>query len=208
MPEEMKSRPIPTIVSSVPCEGLLFAALVILMAEDPTNITKTYEEVARYTMSPWLYPETEEIMKDLAEAFYYDKNSRNHPGLLLEQLSEITILATVYGMQLQRLHTQEPQCTRTYSHFRTGLQNLLDLILFVPLFTAIPSTANAWVITASLHKYLHFISQIHIKCNPHHWKLHFKLSKYTVRMACQRVKHITLARLDILKLYIDLGQDD
>lgn len=86
--EELSPTPVPMIVGIVPNESLLYAVQSILLSKQPANVSAVYEETSRTFFTPWPYPETEEVMMDLGEAFYYSKEARIDGGVLIEQLTE------------------------------------------------------------------------------------------------------------------------
>ncbi|XP_064117922.1 esterase E4-like [Macrobrachium nipponense] len=85
---ELTLRPTPTVISFVPHEGLLFASLMLILSKQPHNATALYSELARYAFIHWPDPEAEELVKDLAEAFYYSEHAKTSRDVLLEQLTE------------------------------------------------------------------------------------------------------------------------
>ncbi|XP_064117919.1 esterase E4-like [Macrobrachium nipponense] len=85
---ELTLRPVPSLISVVPQEGLLHVSLMLVLSEQLHNVTALYNEMARFQFVNWPDPEAEERMKDLAEAFYFSEHAKTSRDVLVEQLTE------------------------------------------------------------------------------------------------------------------------
>lgn len=91
LPGRLSSLPlarVPVLLGSVPDEGLLFAAGVLLMAEEPGSAASVYEEAVPYVFNAWANEHDAHLMRSLAESFYFTERAKESLDVLLEEMTE------------------------------------------------------------------------------------------------------------------------
>ncbi|XP_042868542.1 esterase E4-like [Penaeus japonicus] len=91
LPEPVSSLPIarvPVLIGGVPDEGLLFAAGVILMSDDPSSAASVYKQAVPYIFNAWYDEEDVPLMRSMTETFYFTEHAKKSHDILLEEMSE------------------------------------------------------------------------------------------------------------------------